>query len=53
MLHFSIGKLLSPSGQWYQGRGVKPDVVVGDQRGAQADAILEAAVEYIHLKLAQ
>ena len=24
----TIGKLLSPSGQWYEGRGVTPDLIV-------------------------
>ncbi len=47
MLHYSIGKLLSPSGQWYEGRGVTPDVVVGDDRIGQKDAILDSAIDYI------
>jgi carboxyl-terminal processing protease len=47
MLHYSIGKLLSPSGQWYEGRGVTPDVIVGDDRIDQKDAILESAIDYV------
>lgn len=53
MLHFSIGKLLSPTGQWYEGRGVTPDVVVSDERDAQSDAMLEYAVAHLRQKLTQ
>ncbi len=53
MLHFSIGKLLSPTGQWYQGRGLTPDIVINDRRDAQSDMILTSAVDYIHKNLMQ
>ena len=52
-LHYTIGKILSPTGQWYQDRGVTPDVVVSDERDAQSDAILESAVAYLRQKLTQ
>ena len=51
MLHYSIGKMLSPTGQWHQGRGVTPDIVVNDERGTQSDAILESAVNYLRQNL--
>jgi carboxyl-terminal processing protease len=47
LLHYTIGKILSPTGQWYQGRGVKPNVVVNDERDEQSDAILESALNYL------
>ena len=53
LLHFSIGKLLSPTGQWYQGRGITPDVVVDDVRGAQSDKVLESAIDYLRRNLKQ
>ncbi len=53
LLHYTIGKMLSPSGQWYQGRGVTPDLVVGDKRDAQSDAVLEAALNYLRQHVTQ
>lgn len=53
LLHYTIGKILSPTGQWYQGRGVTPDVIVNDERDGQSDAILEAALNYIRQNLTQ
>jgi len=53
LLHYTIGKILSPTGQWYQGRGVTPDVIVSDERGAQSDALLESAINYLRQKLTQ
>jgi carboxyl-terminal processing protease len=47
LLHYTIGKILSPTGQWYQGRGVTPDVVIDDVRSGQSDAILESALNYL------
>jgi carboxyl-terminal processing protease len=51
LLHYSIGKMLSPTGQWYQGRGLTPNVVVKDERDGPSDAILGAAVEYVRQNL--
>ncbi len=53
LLHFSIGKLLSPTGQWYQDRGLTPDVVVDDVRAAQSDKVLESAIDYLRRNLKQ
>jgi carboxyl-terminal processing protease len=53
LLHFSIGKLLSPAGQWYQDRGVTPDMLANDVRDAQSDQVLETAVDYIRRNLKQ
>ena len=53
LLHFSIGKLLSPNGQWYQDRGITPEVLVNDERDAQSDKALEAAVDYLRRNLKQ
>jgi carboxyl-terminal processing protease len=51
LLHYSIGKLLSPDGHWVEGRGVTPDIVVSDDRSAQKDPVLDSAVEYIRRNL--
>jgi carboxyl-terminal processing protease len=51
LLHYSIGKLLSPTGQWYQDRGITPDVVVDDVRAAQSDQVLESAIDYVRRNL--
>ncbi len=53
MLHYSIGKMLSPTGQWYQGRGVTPDIIVEDKRDVQYDAILDSAIDYIRQHVVQ
>ncbi len=53
LLHFSIGKLLSPTGQWYQDRGITSDVVVNDVRGVQSDKILESALDHLRRNLKQ
>jgi carboxyl-terminal processing protease len=51
LLHYTIGKILSPVGQWYQGRGLTPDIVVNDERSAQSDAILASAIDYLRQNL--
>lgn len=51
VLHFSIAKILTPSNQWYEGRGIRPDIRVEDNRSGQTDAILDAAVKYVREKV--
>ena len=53
LLHYTIGKILSPTNQWYQGRGLTPDIVVNDERSGQSDAILESALSYLRRNLTQ
>jgi carboxyl-terminal processing protease len=53
LLHYTIGKILSPMNHWYQGRGLTPDVVVNDERNGQSDAILESALSYLRQHLTQ
>jgi carboxyl-terminal processing protease len=45
LLQMTIAKWLSPTGQWYDGRGVTPEIVVND---AESDEkVLQFAVEYL------
>jgi carboxyl-terminal processing protease len=47
LLQLTIAKWLSPSGQWYDGRGVEPDISVQDDANTQEDEVLQYAVNYI------
>jgi carboxyl-terminal processing protease len=47
MLQMTIAKWLSPTGQWYEGRGVTPDISVADDERTEADEVLEFAVDYM------
>lgn len=46
VLHYSVAKILTPAGHWYEGLGIQPDIRVEDNRSGQSDAILEAALKY-------
>jgi carboxyl-terminal processing protease len=47
LLQLTIAKWLSPSGQWYNDRGVAPDISVQDDATTQEDEVLQYAVNYI------
>jgi len=47
LLQMTVAKWLSPSGQWYEGRGVEPDFVVRDDESTAEDEVLQFAVDYI------
>jgi carboxyl-terminal processing protease len=47
LLQLTIAKWLSPSGQWYNERGVEPDIAVQDDAGTEEDEVLQYAVNYI------
>jgi carboxyl-terminal processing protease len=47
MLHMTIAKWLSPTGEWYGERGVTPDFVVTDDDATEEDEVLQFAVDYI------
>jgi carboxyl-terminal processing protease len=47
LLQLTIAKWLSPSGQWYNGRGVAPDIPVEDDPATQEDEVLQYALDYI------
>ncbi len=47
LLQLTIAKWLSPSGQWYDGRGVEPDIPVQDDPQSEEDQVLQYAVDYI------
>lgn len=52
MLHFTIAKWLSSAGQWYEGVGVAPDIVMSDNPSTNEDEVLQFALDYIHRNLA-
>jgi carboxyl-terminal processing protease len=52
LLHFTIAKWLSPTGKWYEGIGVTPDISVSDDPGTEKDEVLQSAVDYIRRNLA-
>jgi carboxyl-terminal processing protease len=47
MLQMTIARWLSPTGEWYEGRGVAPDIVVNDDEDTDEDEVLQFAVDYI------
>ncbi len=52
MLHFTIAKWLSPTGQWYEEVGVAPDIVVSDNPSTNEDEALQFALDYLYRNLA-
>ncbi len=48
MLHLTIARWLSPTGQWYgDGRGVTPDIAASDDEDTEEDEVLQFAVDYM------
>jgi carboxyl-terminal processing protease len=47
LLQMTIAKWLSPIGQWYNERGVTPQIVVEDDGSTTEDKPLQLAVEYL------
>ena len=50
LLQLTIAKWLSPKGEWYQGRGVSPQIVVNNDPATEADEPLQRAVELLSNK---
>lgn len=53
MLHFTIAKWLTPTGEWIHNRGVAPDIPVENDPATVGDEVLDTAVTYIKSALAQ
>jgi carboxyl-terminal processing protease len=47
MLQMTVAKWRSAGGEWYQGRGVPPQIEVANDPGTQADEVLQRAVEIL------
>ncbi len=47
MLHMTVAKWLSPNGQWFDGRGVTPDILVYDNADTEQDEVLQYALDYV------
>ncbi len=47
LLQMTIARWLSPTGEYYEGRGVTPDIVVRDDENTVEDEVLQFAVDYI------
>ncbi len=52
LLRLSIAKWLSPSGQWIQGKGVMPNIVLIDDPATATDELVAYAIRYIQEQLA-
>ncbi len=52
LLRLSIAKWVSPSGQWIQDQGVKPDIELADDPATPADEVLDYALKHIQQQLA-
>jgi len=51
MLQMTIGKCLSPTGQWYHGQGVPPDILASDDLSTDKDEVLQFAVDYMYREM--
>jgi carboxyl-terminal processing protease len=47
LLQLTIAKWLSPTGQWYHGRGVAPQIEVIDNPSTEEDEVLQFAIDYL------
>jgi carboxyl-terminal processing protease len=47
LLQTTVAKWLSPTGQWYHGRGVTPEIEVIDDESTEENEILDFAVYYL------
>ncbi len=47
ILQMTIGKWLSPFGDFYDGRGVTPDIVIQDDPNTEADEVIQFAVDHL------
>lgn len=50
-LQYTVAHWLSPEGEWYETRGVSPDLMVADDPDTAVDEVLETAVAYIRTEL--
>jgi carboxyl-terminal processing protease len=47
LLQTTVAKWLSPTGQWYHGRGVTPEIEVIDDESTEENEVLDFAVYYL------
>ena len=47
MLQMTIARWRSPNGEWYQDRGVPPQIEVIDDPNTETDELLQTAVELL------
>jgi C-terminal processing protease CtpA/Prc len=50
MLQMTVAKWLSPKGEWYQERGVPPQIEASDDPATDTDEILQKGVEVLRGK---
>jgi carboxyl-terminal processing protease len=50
MLQMTVAKWISPSGKWYHGQGVSPQIEIHDDPETDTDEILQKAVEVLQVK---
>jgi carboxyl-terminal processing protease len=47
MLQLTVAKWLSPRGEWYQGRGVEPQIAASDDLATPADELLQKGIDLL------
>ncbi len=50
LLQMTIAKWLSPGGEWYQGRGVPPQIEASDDPATEIDELVQAGVQVLLTK---
>jgi carboxyl-terminal processing protease len=50
VLQMTVAKWLSPRGEWYNGKGVSPQIVASDDPSTQIDEILQKGIEVLLAK---
>ncbi len=53
MLHFTVAKWLTPTGEWIQEKGVHPQLSIEDNPITKQDEVMEAAINYLDNLLIQ
>ncbi|MFZ5917111.1 MAG: S41 family peptidase [Chloroflexota bacterium] len=53
LLQMTIAKWLSPTGEWYEGRGVSPDIAASDDETTAQDEVLQRAIDYLQQQAAR
>jgi carboxyl-terminal processing protease len=50
LLQMTVAKWLSPNGEWVQGSGVAPQIVITDNPQTETDEVLQKAIEVLSVK---
>ena len=50
LLQMTIARWISPTGQWYHGKGVPPQIAISDDPATEADEVLQKAIQILTTK---